>query len=935
MSGRLPLFAAALALAGTPVPAAAGPRDEPTIASLAERKVEIPAGNDIAGSAAEARRHYREFLELASADPALRAEAMRRLADLELEAAQARQLDGGPGSGREEYEGAVALLRELLEVYPGYRRSDTVLYQLARAYEVGGKPEEALRVLNELVERFPDTPLVAEAEFRRGEMLFLRRHYAEAEAAYGRVVDAWPGSRFYEQSLYKLGWSRFKLARHEESLDPFFKLLDRKAAIVDAVDSGAAEVPRAEQELVADTFRVLSITLSYLDGPQSIAKYFARAGYPPYGHAVYANLGNLYLEKERYGDAARAYEAFVVAHPWHARAPLLQIRAIEAYRRGDFPQRVLAGKRDFLERYGMDSVYWQHNPPQSHAGVVAHVRENLTDLARYYHAEAQAGGGAADYREAARWYRRYLDWFPGEADSAATNFLLAEILFESGDFEAATFEYERSAYDYPRHARSAEAAYAAVLARLEREKDLDGETRAAWHSQYVDSGLRFANAYPEHPESGAVLVTIAEDLFGAGQYERAVTVGEAAVAKRPPVADALARTAWTVIAHAEFDRGNFLAAENAYYRLRPLTPDDDAEAVQALDERIASSIYKQGELARERGDVLAAVDHFMRVGRAVPRSPIRATAEYDAAAALIGIEDWDRAAAVLEALRRDHPGSTLADDVTQKLAVAYLESGRGLDAAREFEAIAEAPGSDEQVRREALWKAAELYRAGEQAGQERAVLETIVARYPRPVAESIEARVRLLELAEARGDARARMALLEDIVSVDAAAGDERSGRTRYLAAKAALDLAEPSHRRFLAARITQPLADSLDVKKARMEAVLAAYGRAADYGVAEVTTAATHRLGEVYRQFARDLMESERPGNLDAAALAQYELLLEEQAFPFEEEAIRLYEANAARAADGVYDEWVQKSFAELATLVPARYAKLERSENVVTALF
>jgi hypothetical protein len=119
------------------------------------------------------------------------------------------------------------------------------------------------------------------------------------------------------------------------------------------------------------------------------------------------------------------------------------------------------------------------------------------------------------------------------------------------------------------------------------------------------------------------------------------------------------------------------------------------------------------------------------------------------------------------------------------------------------------------------------------------------------------------------------------------------------------------------------------------MEEVLSAYGRAAEYGIAEVTTAATFRLGEVYQQFGRDLMQSERPRDLDADALEQYELLLEEQAFPFEEKAIELYEANAGRTADGVFDEWVQRSFVALAELVPARYAKLERSEDVVTSLF
>ena len=118
-----------------------------------------------------------------------------------------------------------------------------------------------------------------------------------------------------------------------------------------------------------------------------------------------------------------------------------------------------------------------------------------------------------------------------------------------------------------------------------------------------------------------------------------------------------------------------------------------------------------------------------------------------------------------------------------------------------------------------------------------------------------------------------------------------------------------PNQHRVMAMKISQPLADSLKLKKTLMEDVLKVYGDAAEYGVAEVTTAATFRLGEVYQQFSADLIDSERPADLDADALEQYDILLEEQAYPFEEKAIALFQANTDRAADGVYDEWVQKS--------------------------
>ena len=407
------------------------------------------------------------------------------------------------------------------------------------------------------------------------------------------------------------------------------------------------------------------------------------------------------------------------------------------------------------------------------------------------------------------------------------------------------------------------------------------------------------------------------------------------VGKQPPVEPELARTAWTVIAHSQFDLANYGAAESAYYQLRTFTPPDDLEASVEIKERIASSIYKQGEMARDMGMLEEAVTHFTRLGQVVPESSFRMTAEYDAAAVLINLAAWDRASGALEKFRADYPDSEFADEITQNLAVTYLEAGRGVEAAQEFERIALAATSTDDVRREALWKAAELYEGSGATSSEQRVLQNIVMQYPNPIAESIEARYRLLEIDRSQGNIQGVMARLEELVRVDATAGAQRSDRTRYLAATASLELAEPVLRKFTVVKLNQPLAESMKLKRALMEDVIKVYTDAADYGVAEVTTAATYRLGEVYEQFSSELMESVRPRDLDAAALDQYELLLEDQMFPFEEKAIELYKANADRAPDGVYDEWVKKSFDRLAGLMPARYAKSERSEDVVTSLY
>ena len=57
--------------------------------------------------------------------------------------------------------------------------------------------------------------------------------------------------------------------------------------------------------------------------------------------------------------------------------------------------------------------------------------------------------------------------------------------------------------------------------------------------------------------------------------------------------------------------------------------------------------------------------------------------------------------------------------------------------------------------------------------------------------------------------------------------------------------------------------------------------------------------------------------------------MLLEEQAYPFEEKAIAIYETNTRRSREGTYDEWVRKSFTALGELLPVRYHKLEKSNG------
>src|SRR6202012_4781843 len=238
--------------------------------------------------------------------------------------------------------------------------------------------------------------------------------------------------------------------------------------------------------------------------------------------------------------------------------------------------------------------------------------------------------------------------------------------------------------------------------------NLSGEAKTALHLKALDSSLKFAQTFPAHPESAQVLTKAATELYAAKDYLRAVSASEALLAKQPPVDIAKQRIAWTVIGNSNFDQGIFDKAEVAYTHAQALMPANDPER-PAIVERLAASIYKQGEQKSKAGDGAAAVDDYLRVASLAPGSKVRANADFDAAALLITQKQWDRAIVVLEGFRHNFPQSPLQADVTRNLAVAYSETNPPGQAAVNFEKRPSSPRKPRGVEREATLQAADLY----------------------------------------------------------------------------------------------------------------------------------------------------------------------------------------------------------------------------------
>lgn len=828
---------------------------------------------------------------------------------------------------------AIALYKKLLAKFPNYDRNDQVLYQLSRAYEEIGQVEEAMKIMSRIVKDYPKSRYFDEVQFRRGEYFFTRKKFLDSEDAFKSIVEMGTGSSYYELALYKLGWTFYKQELYEDALHRFVGVLDYK--IKTGYDF---ERPKdtADDKRVEDTYRVVSLAFSNLGGADAVVEYFNKFGKRSYEVNIYSNLGDYYLDKLRYSDAATTFKAFVNSNPYHKVAPHFDTRVIEIYKKGGFPKLVIDANKEFVVNYGLKSDYWKYFDIKAFPDVVGYVKTSLKELANHYHALYQEKkfekNKPENFQEAMKWYREFLKSFPKEIESPAITYQLASLLLENKTFDQAAIEYEHAAYDFPYHEKSPEAGFYAVYAHRENLALVNQDDRHRVKREVIRSSLKFAETYPKHEKAALVMVAAVEDIYSMKDYEFAVKSGRKMLNGFPAADKALLRTTWLVIAHSSFELLNFTDAEEGYLNVIQLTAENDKSRADVI-ENLAASIYKQGEQANKLSDFNTAAGHFLRVAVAAPTSKIRSSADYDGATALMQLKDWERASTVLLSFRTTYAGHKLQPEVTKKIAYVYKEAGKLALAAAEYERI-ETETQDVAVRREALQLAADLYVDAKETDKAMQVYRRYVSYFPKPLEFALETRNKIAEVLKSRNETTAYMEELRQIVTADARAGAERTDRTRYLGASSSLVLTEPLFGEFVEIKLVKPFDKNLSRKKAAFKSAKDGFEKLLQYEVGDVTSAATYLIAELYFNFNRALIESERPEDLSALELEEYELALEEQAYPFEEKAIQTHEKNLEYLALGIYGSWIEKSFAKLAKLIPARYAKYEESSGYILSI-
>jgi len=911
---------------------------EASLKSIEIKAVSLPKTRLPAASMEQAKYSYLTLMK-SSKTPSLIAESLQRLAEIESMIANNMLDQGKPQQMQGHLKLAAGYYQQLLEQYPEHIDKTVIQYQLARVLELDGEANASEKILGQIAQLNGSEFEVIEAGFRMAERAYSQKRYNQALKLYNKVLlhknvpEDEQLNSFYNAALFKRGWTQFKKQNYDLAVEDFADLL--RLIYVEPKQRNTAE-----KTLIDETYRVTSLSLSYLNGAKSLAKYFQQNGHTGFERELYLSLADMYMEQQRFHDTATTYSTYVEFNPLSIHAPEFEHKGIEILSKSGFIDLVLTAKENFVMHYQTGANYWQQIQTSRSDKVSNWLYKNLEDVINFYHAKAQQTKKSADYFTAAKWYRIFLNSFGDHKQAYDKRWLLAESLYDAGDKQASINEYQILAYQANSLSveRKEEAGYRIILARQKLLEDVEqhqpsdkviiDKARAA----LIQAGLVYKTTFNSAKRVPQVMAQTIELQLASGLTKDAV-IHARAMADTKWASELNKKRSREIVANGEFDLKNYGVAEKAYTAVIEHDQYQPAK-MDIFHQRRAQSIYKQAEILKQQKKYSQAVEQFLRLGQVEPTSKTRIKAEYDAATLLLEIENYGQAVVILEKFIKRNSKHPLAENIPAKLIVAYEALDNWSGAARQYERIANSSKNNE-VARTATWQAATNWmKMSDITSQNTSVAlwKKYIKRYPKPYDLSLEARNNLITLYGIQKIKWKQDFWRKKIIqTVDKNKRDDP--RSRTLAANSQMSLSTDAFNAFKAIKLSQPLKKSLKQKRQKLKVTLAGFSKALDYRIQSISTQAGHRIGESYALLAKSIMDSERPKKLTDIELEEYEMLLEEKVYPFEDQAIEALEANISLTTSLVWDKWIQQSFNQLELLMPARYNKPEIIDDYATS--
>ena len=704
------------------------------------------------------------------------------------EAGQLKTTPVEPQIPRRNYEKAIAIYDLIIANFPESDLVDDAYYNKAFLLDEMEEKNSAQEIFQAIIDEFPESAYAPEAYMKLAETYFYPEpgdsvqqtilKLNKAIQLYKNVLQYKESPR-YDEALYKLGWSYYRLAG--ENSDAYTDAILYFLAVVRDIEKvkdldPTGEIVRADVKPEALQFIAASfIDPNYQNSGVDMAKTFLeKLDRPRYGIDIMENMGDRYAKITKWQDAISSYYELLDMYPDYPYAPSIKKKIADAYIADEQFERAFEERNLLFENYNPKSEWYaQLEQSQSNQRLVAMddayriteeaFRTNITyiyTIANQQESDSSLVAARQLYEEFVGLCKRYLDNYPTDENAYEINWAYAYVLdTKLGRFEEAFAEYIRVSNDYLENGHQLDAAVNAINTAdtlVKISKTLEDPTqlsieRSAPQLQVAEltpeekmlaeAYDNFIKLFPNSTETPSVLAAAGALYYNHRQYDLAKKYYKTMVTKFPKAQQK--SIGLVSLMNSYFFLGQYRDAEIVAKKILD-SPDIPTDQIEIAKSRIGESIFKNGERLEQEGSYIDAAREYRRVFEEaseyvefVDLSLFRSSRNFEEA------DEWLKAIETYELLVEGYPESEYVLDALNNIAADYKEMEDYINVAKTNERIFERfPGTQEAEN--ALFNSSLFFAKAEAWGEAIRTNNIYIQNYP----DNAESRELLFENAK-------------------------------------------------------------------------------------------------------------------------------------------------------------------------------------------
>ncbi|MDR2580106.1 MAG: tetratricopeptide repeat protein [Fibromonadaceae bacterium] len=617
------------------------------------------------------------------------------------------------------HDAALPIFLDYVKYFPDGPGAPNMLFQASFILETKGEADQALRLRQTLVSKYPNHTLAPSAWLRIGLHHYNNSKWNDAIRAYERITGAntrnLTNRREATYAMYHLAECYYNQAEYEIAAEKFWEYID-------GADKGIFI-----KDLRVEAMDFMATAFSDLDNGIEVAEKFMRNKKVPYRDSLYFRIGQKAKDHDRHDQAVQAFEYLLRTNPNYIDAPLADLAMVEIFLLQQKPDRAQEQRHNVVKRYDRNSSWFKQNSryPESVANAERAIRLAMLDIPIYMHVQGaelfkrgDTEGAKKQYAAAIKAYGDFLSRYKNEPDwneyKVYMNMAVIYNELKQHEREAAAFnwivdvdttKYGRRPQNFGILITKNDAAYNAVLAMdAAREAALKtkagGDTVRAYNlpetKAYFDQVARYMSRFGRDTAAPTIAYNAAVVHYQAKQFKRAIN--ELTQLKTNFPNHKYTLLIHRMLAQSLLEDGQLDEAQKEFewlftqYTARNGLGVRDSNAVaiaREVETSIAAVLYQKAERAVKAGQHQAGADAYVALVRRFPRAEFSDRALFEAGVAYENAGQHVKAAETWMRLPKEYGKSNLAIRSIVRAALAYKKAGRPVDAAKTYLFITE------------------------------------------------------------------------------------------------------------------------------------------------------------------------------------------------------------------------------------------------------